>query len=107
MMPAARLADAVRVADRQLEVLLQHISLASGKDLPFRLSVGVVQAIGADDTTSVLKRAEMALEAADRRGGNRVYCHDGERIVLVPPFWKWKRPVARPDKGDVFGLTPS
>ena len=81
MMPAAGLADAIRVADRQLEVLLQHISLASGKDPPFKLSVGVVQAIETDDATSVLKRAEMALEAADRRGGNRVYCHDGERIV--------------------------
>jgi hypothetical protein len=36
-----------------------------------------------DDSFSVLKRAEAALDAADRRGGNRAYCHDGERCAPI------------------------
>jgi hypothetical protein len=36
-----------------------------------------------DDSISVLKRAESALDAADRRGGNCVYHHDGERCAPV------------------------
>ncbi|MGO9115308.1 MAG: GGDEF domain-containing protein [Thermoguttaceae bacterium] len=83
MIPTAGLADAIRVADRLLEMLSQQISLASGALPIFTLSVGVVQAIERDDATSVLKRAEMALDAADRGGRNRVYCHDGERVAPV------------------------
>jgi diguanylate cyclase (GGDEF)-like protein len=83
MMPTAGLADAVRVVDRLSAALLQHIALASGERPVFVLSVGVVQAMESDDATSVLKRAETALDAAERKGGNRVYCHDGERIAPV------------------------
>ena len=83
MMPTVGLADAIRVADRLLEVLLRHIFLAFGEQPTFSLSVGVVQAIESDDATSVLKRAEIALDAAGRGRGNRVYCHDGKRVVPI------------------------
>ncbi|MGA2256310.1 MAG: diguanylate cyclase [Thermoguttaceae bacterium] len=81
IMPKAALADAIRVADRILEELSEYISLVSSERPAFILSVGVVQAIESDDVTSILKRAEMALDAADRGAGNRVYCHDGNRVV--------------------------
>jgi len=81
MMPAVRLAGAIRVAARVLEELSEYISLATGERPALPLSVGVVQAIESDDVTSLLKRAEMALDAAERGGGNRIFCHDGERVV--------------------------
>ncbi len=40
-----------------------------------------------DDSFSVLKRAEAALDAVDRHGGNRACYHDGEHcspIEAVP-----------------------
>jgi diguanylate cyclase len=83
MMPTAGLVDAIRVVERLSEQLLEHIFLEAGKQSVFALSVGVVQAIQIDDATSLLKRAEMALDAAERKGGNRVYCHDGQRIAPV------------------------
>ena len=67
MMPTAGLADAIRVADRLSEQLLEHIFLAAGEQPALTLNVGVVQAIEIDDATSVLKRAEMALDAAERK----------------------------------------
>ncbi len=83
MMPTAGLVDAIRVVNRLSEQLLEHIFLEAGKQSALALSVGVVQAIQIDDATSLLKRAEMALDAAERKGGNRVYCHDGQRIAPV------------------------
>jgi GGDEF domain-containing protein len=47
------------------------------------LSVAVVQVMEGDDSISLLKRAEAALDAADRRGGNRAYYHDGERCAPI------------------------
>src|SRR5208337_344301 len=83
MMPAAGLADALRVVERLPESLFHGIFLGSGEQPAFTVSVGVVQAIATDDATSVLKRAEMALDAAESKGGDRIYCHDGERIVPI------------------------
>ncbi|MGO9115173.1 MAG: GGDEF domain-containing protein [Thermoguttaceae bacterium] len=81
MMPGAGLDDAIRVAARILGELSESISSARGAQPTFTLSAGVVQAIESDDATSILQRAEMALDAADRGGGNRVYCHDGQRVA--------------------------
>ncbi len=84
MLPAAGLADAAQLADRILEVLSEPIILASGEQPTITLSVGVVQATESDDATSVLKRAEMALEAALGAGPNRVYRHNGETVEPIP-----------------------
>jgi diguanylate cyclase len=82
LLPTAGLADAIRVGERLREGFSQY-SLARG-DLPrLTASVGVVQVREDDDSFSVLKRAEAALDAADRRGGNRAYCHDGERCAPI------------------------
>jgi len=81
MMPGTGLADATRVAARILGELSESNALTSGAQPRFTLSVGVVQADETDDATFVLQRAETALDAADSGGGNRVYCHDGERVT--------------------------
>jgi diguanylate cyclase len=81
MMPTAGLIDALRVTERLLESLAQHIALASDKQPTINMRVGIVQARETDDVTSVLTRAEMALDAAGRKAGNQVYCHNGERVM--------------------------
>ena len=58
-------------------------SLRQGKQARRTLSVGVVQVTEKDDSISLLQRAEAALDAADRRGGDRAYYHDGERCAPV------------------------
>lgn len=83
MLPTAGLADAIQVAERIREGFSEYNASASAKQPRLALSVGVVQAMQADDSTSLLTRAEAALDAADRRGGDRSYCHDGERCAPV------------------------
>jgi diguanylate cyclase (GGDEF)-like protein len=83
MLPTAGLADAIRVAERLREEFAEHSSSAQGGESRLTLSVGVVQVTERDDSISLLKRAEEALDAADRRGGNRVYYHDGERCAPI------------------------
>ena len=79
LLPTAGLADAIRVAERLREEFSQYSPSAQGDQPKLTLSVGVVQVAEKDDSISLLKRAEAALDAADRRGGNRAYYHDGDR----------------------------
>ena len=83
LLPTAGLADAIRVAERLREGFAQYSSSAQGEQPRLTLSVGVVQVTEKDDSISLLKRAEAALDAADRRGGNRAYYHDGERCAPI------------------------
>ena len=43
--------------------------------------MGVVQVTEKDDSASLFQRAEAALDAANRGGGNRAYYHDGMAAV--------------------------
>ena len=90
MLPAAAITEAIRVAERLREGFSQYPSPSDkARCRRLTLSVGVVQVMENDDSISVLKRAETALDAADRRGGNRAYYHDGERwAVPSPPCWR-------------------
>ena len=83
MLPTAGLPDAIRVAERLREGFAQSSQVASEDRPRLSLSVGVVQVVEGDDSISLLKRAEAALDAADRRGGNRAYYHDGERCAPI------------------------
>jgi diguanylate cyclase len=83
LMPTAKLADAIRVAERLREGFSQACLGTDGVHPKLTLSVGVVQIFEKDDSISVLKRAEAALDAADRRGGDRAYYHDGERCAPI------------------------
>jgi len=83
LLPMAGLVDAIRVAERLREEFSQY-SLSEQCEQPkLTLSVGVVQVMDTDETISLLKRAEEALDAADRRGGNRAYYHDGKRCAPI------------------------
>jgi diguanylate cyclase len=82
LLPTAALVDAVQVAERlRKEFAQSNPAAADGTPVRLALSVGVVQAQTRDDFISLLQRAEAALDAADRRGGNRTYCHDGQRCA--------------------------
>jgi diguanylate cyclase len=83
LLPTAKIVDAIRVGERLREGFAQFSLTAEGEQPKFTLSVGVVQVMDMDETVSLMKRAEAALDAADRRGGNRVYYHDGERCAPV------------------------
>ena len=47
------------------------------------MGIGVVQVMESDDFISLLKRAEEALDAADRRTGNQTFYHDGKRCAPI------------------------
>ena len=83
LLPTAGLADAIRVAERLREGFAQYVPSEQGEPPRFTLSVGVVQVAEKDDSISLLTRAEAALNAANRRGGNRAYYHDGERCAPI------------------------
>jgi len=83
LLPTAGLPDAIRIAERLRESFLRFKRPADGDEAKLTLSVGAVQVMETDDSVSVLKRAEAALDAADRRGGNRAYYHDGERCAPI------------------------
>jgi len=83
LLPTSGLADAIRVVERLREGLSQCVPTAESKQPRLTLSAGVVQVAEKDDSLSLLKRAEAALDAAGREGGNRAYYHDGERCTSV------------------------
>ncbi len=83
LLPTAGLADAIRVAERLREGFAEYSLSVQGEQPRLTLSVGVVQVAEKDDSISLLTRAEAALDAADRRGGNRAYYHDGERCAPI------------------------
>jgi diguanylate cyclase len=83
LLPTAGIADALRVAERLREGFCQYNAAAQGDQPKLTVNVGVVQVMQADDTISLLKRAEAALDAARRHGGDRAYCHDGESCTPV------------------------
>ncbi len=81
LLPTAELTDSIRVGERLRKEFCRYTAPALGEQLRCTLSVGVVQVMQGDDAVSLLKRAEVALEAANRQGGNCAYCHDGERCA--------------------------
>ncbi len=75
--------DGYELAERLREGFSQYDPSGQGEQPRLTLSVGVVQVTENDDSVSLLRRAEAALDAADRRGGNRAYYHDGERCAPI------------------------
>ena len=83
LLPTAGLADAIRVAERLREGFSGHTSSSQGEKPRLTMSVGAVQVTEKDDSILLLERAEAAMAAADRQGGNRAYYHDGEHCAPI------------------------
>jgi diguanylate cyclase len=83
LLPSAGLVDAIRVAERLREGFTLFCTSTEGEQIKFTLSVGVAQVMDSDESMSLLKRSEEALDAADRRGGNRSYYHDGKKCAPI------------------------
>jgi diguanylate cyclase len=83
LLPTAGLANAIQVAERLREGFSHYTLWPQGEQLGLTMSIGVAQVIEDEDSVSLLRRAEAALDAADRRGGNRAYYHDGERCAPI------------------------
>jgi diguanylate cyclase len=83
LLPGTDLAGAIQMAERLRETIAQCEIPAVGAPLKITVSLGVVSASKCDDSVSLLKRAEAALDAARHRGGNCIYHHDGERCAPI------------------------
>jgi GGDEF domain-containing protein len=82
-LPTAGLADAIRLAERLREGFGGYTFSSQGEKPRLTMSVGVSQVTEKDDSILLLERAEAAMAAADRRGGNRAYYHDGEHCAPI------------------------
>jgi diguanylate cyclase len=83
MLPTAGIVDSIRVAERFREGFFNFIGVNNDEQSRFTLSIGVAQVMDIDETIPLLKRAEEALDTADRQGGNRTYYHDGKRCAPI------------------------
>jgi diguanylate cyclase (GGDEF)-like protein len=77
LLPQDEIVSALRAVERIREEYARE-KMANNNQLSLTLSIGVVQVLKTDDSLSLLKRAEIALDAADRRGGNQTFSHDGK-----------------------------
>jgi diguanylate cyclase (GGDEF)-like protein len=78
LLPAARLGDAVAVAERIRKLVRQQPATAGDGPSHFSVSLGVIEMAARDDLVGLFRRAEAALEAARQNGGNCTYCHEGD-----------------------------
>jgi diguanylate cyclase len=85
LLPAARLGDAVAVAERIRKLVRQQPLTAGECASNFTVSLGVIEVTEKDDLVGLFHRAEAALDAGRQSGGNRTYFHDGEHCSLVTP----------------------
>ena len=85
-MPAARLRDAVGVAERIRKLVLQQPPAAGARPSHFSVSLGVIEVAESDDLVSLFRRAEAALDAGRQAGGNCTHRHDGKRCSLAAPL---------------------
>jgi diguanylate cyclase (GGDEF)-like protein len=81
LLPSARAGDAVRVAQRVREAMLQLSSPIDDKQLHFTVSIGLTEAMAHDDLVTIFQRAETALEASREQGGNTIHWFDGVGYV--------------------------
>ena len=82
LLPTAGLADAIQVADRLREGFSQYNAAVPGDQPKLTVNVGLCR-LCRGTILSLLTRAETALDAASRDGGDRAYCHDGESCTPV------------------------
>lgn len=79
LLPTADISKAARVAER-LRKAVQRCELPVGDGLRFTVSVGVAETIADDSSEKLFERSEVALDVAERSGGNGSFCHRGKRL---------------------------
>ena len=81
--PACKLAHAATSAERlRSKIAAKKLSLED-TEITIHMSVGVAEAHGQDDVTSLLARADKALYAAKQAGRDQVFQHNGKTCQLV------------------------
>ncbi len=83
LLPNAELAEASRVADRIRVTASEAVVDLNGTPRNFTVSVGIIEAGGADDMVALFRKAQNALEAGHQHGGNRLVHHDGRAPKLA------------------------
>ena len=82
LLPSATLQDATRIGERVWATFPASPHPHAGQHC-FSLSLAVAHVTKQDDTISLLRRVESALQAARRRGGNRAFYHDGHWCLPI------------------------
>ena len=78
LMPGAGLQNAVAAGERLRRAIGRCVLPADDGQLRFTVSVGGAEAAGTDDTRKLLERAQEALGAAAKSGGDCSYFHNGQ-----------------------------
>ena len=79
LLPGAGLTDLLRIADRIRQAIAGCELAAPAGQLTFTVSVAAATPMKSDETQVLLWRAEEALDAAQKAGGNCCYFHNGQR----------------------------
>ncbi len=83
LLPKADISAAIRVADRIREAATEVAFTLGGTKIGFTVSIGLIEASSADDMVALFRKAEVALDASRKRGGNCLIHHDGECCQLA------------------------
>jgi diguanylate cyclase (GGDEF)-like protein len=73
-------ANALRVAERLRTTISSANVSGDGPRIPLTLSLGTTEAMPGDNSHAILRRAEEAMNASIRMGGNRIHSHVGGRL---------------------------
>ncbi len=71
VLPNAKLRSAILVGERLRKRIMATTLQLGGRSVKFTISVGVVEADGADEMAALVERARQRLEEAQQNGGNR------------------------------------
>jgi len=78
LLPGARLPVAIAVAQRAQQSANRCSLPLQDAPIQCRSCVGVAEVLEGDDVVRLLRRVEAAVDAAEKSGGDRVFCHNGQ-----------------------------
>jgi diguanylate cyclase (GGDEF)-like protein len=78
LMPAATAAEAAQAAERLRSQIAEAAPRHAGRELRLTACFGLAEFRSGDNVSSLLTRAQAALDMALESGGNRVRWHDGD-----------------------------
>ena len=83
LLPGMSLDAATKLGERLRQSVARCPIRTKECELSLTVSMGISGAIAGDDSTSLIKRAEVAASEAATAGGNCCYCHSGKTSALV------------------------